>query len=275
MDASNLDKEAAKTEKCLPLFRWAGGKRRLLSQIVPLLPEKYNRYYEPFCGGAALFFELRPSHATIGDKNNEIINCYRQVKLQPDQVIFALQRLEKTKRAYYEVRKNELTDPIQRAARFIYLMALSFNGLYRVSSSGRFNVPYGGKNKNLPTSETIRNVSKTLADVELCNGDFAATVKDAGEGDLVYFDPPYTVAHENNGFVQYNEKIFSWLDQVRLVEVAEDLTNRGCHVVISNAAHASIQTIYLNFKTHVVTRHSAIGGLPKARKHIAEFVFTK
>ena len=267
--------DAAKPEKCQPLFRWAGGKRRLVSQILPFLPLKYNHYYEPFCGGAALFFELRPTDATLGDKNEELINCYQQVKEHPEEVVTALHKLKNTKTDYYEIRGYIPKSDVGRAARLIYLMALSFNGIYRVNSDGKFNVPYGSKNKRKFDFERIRNVSKALANVELVHGDFETTVERARKGDLVYFDPPYTVAHGNNGFIQYNEKIFSWADQVKLAKLAKQLAERGCNVIISNAAHTSIGEIYSAFKTQIVVRHSGIGALPKARKYIAEFVFTK
>ncbi|HXI69082.1 MAG TPA: Dam family site-specific DNA-(adenine-N6)-methyltransferase [Verrucomicrobiae bacterium] len=262
-------------EKLKPLFRWAGGKRRLLSQILPLIPKKYNHYYEPFCGGAALFFELNPANATLGDTNEELINCYKQVKASPEEVIAALRKLENIKADYYKIRGKVPTSLIERAARLFYLMELSFNGIYRVNSSGEFNVPYGDKADKKFDFERIRSVSKSFAATQFVCGDFAMTVKNAKEGDLVYFDPPYTVAHGNNGFIQYNERIFSWAGQIRLAKLAEKLAQRGCYVIISNAAHASIAEIYSSFKTQTVVRHSAVGGLPKARKHIAEFVFTK
>ena len=266
---------SAALEKCPPLFRWAGGKRRLLGQILPLLPKNYNRYYEVFAGGAALFFELRPIDTLLADKNEDLINCYRQVKEHPEEVIEALHKLKNTKTDYYEIRSSIPRSLIGRAARLVYLMTLSFNGIYRVNSGGEFNVPYGSKIKKKFDFERIRKVSKALAKVELVCGDFEDAVSEAKAGDLIYFDPPYTVAHGNNGFIQYNERIFSWADQVRLAKLAEKLAERGCKVVISNADHASIGKIYSDFKMERVNRHSGIGGLPKTRKHITEFVFTK
>jgi len=158
--ASPVQGAAPAVEKCPPLFRWAGGKRRLLSQIVPLLPKSYNRYYEPFCGGAAMFFSLRPVDAILSDKNEELINCYRQVKTDPEQVILALQKLANTESEYYEIREAIPKSLPARAARLIYLMALSFNGIYRVNSEGKFNVPYGSKRKKTFDFDRIRNVSK-------------------------------------------------------------------------------------------------------------------
>lgn len=257
-----------------PLFRWAGGKRRLLRQIIPLIP-RFNHYYEPFCGGAALFFSLRPPRATLGDKNEELINCYIQVRNQPEEVIASLQCLQNSEAEYYRIREISLENKIDRAARFIYLMELSFNGLYRVNSDGKFNVPYGQKPEKKIDFEKIRKVSQAFENVDFVCRDFQTTVADAKFGDLVYFDPPYTVSHGNNGFVQYNENIFSWKDQIKLANVADGLVHRGCTVIVSNAEHDLIQELYTNFKTHRVIRHSGIGGLPKTRKHIREFVFTK
>jgi DNA adenine methylase len=196
---------AGEIEKCPPLFRWAGGKRRLLSQILPLLPPKYNHYYEPFCGGAALFFELRPASATLCDKNEELINCYQQVKERPEEVIAAFQKLKRNETTYYEVRERVPQNPIARAARLIYLMALSFNGIYRVNSKGKFNVPCGSKTAKAYDIERIRKVSKALVGVELVNGDFETAVTKAGDGDLVYFDPPYVV-----DYLRYNAALLSY-----------------------------------------------------------------
>lgn len=265
----------AEIEKCPPLFRWAGGKRRLLAQIIPLLPQKYNHYYEPFCGGAALFFHLRPANATLGDKNEELINCYKQVKNHPEEVITALGELKNTETEYYKIRAKVPTNKIERAARLIYLMELSFNGIYRVNSDGGFNVPYGKKTRKKFDFEKIRNVSKALTNVTLVHGGFERTVANAQAGDLIYFDPPYTVAHGNNGFVQYNERIFSWAGQERLAKLADELFQHGCKVIVSNAEHASIKVIYSTFDTYKVTRHSGIGGPVGTRKYISEFVFTK
>jgi len=262
-------------EKCPPLFRWAGGKRRLISQILPLLPKRFDNYYEPFCGGAALFFALRPPNATLADKNEELINCYQRVKENPEDVIETLRKLTNTKDDYYKIRKSIPKSRIARAARLIYLMELSFNGLYRVNSDGKFNVPYGDRIEKEFDFERIRQVSRAFVDVDFLFADFATTVKKAKEGDLVYFDPPYTVAHGNNGFIQYNEKILRWEDQERLSKLARRLAERGCHVVISNADHPSVEKLYPDFVTHRVERHSGIGGLNESRKRIKEFLFIK
>ena len=262
-------------EECEPLFRWAGGKRRLLSQIEPLLPKKFNSYYEPFCGGAALFFKLRPAQALLNDKNEELINCYNQVKEHPEFVISELLALKNNKTSYYRIRGNVPTTAVGRAARFIYLVTLSFNGIYRVNSSGEFNVPYSHRNEHTFDADAIRSVSKALSSATLSSGDFEVAVQNAKKDDLVYFDPPYTVAHGNNGFVQYNEKILSWDDQIRLAQVARNLAKRGCHIIVSNADHASVEELYNDFRKERVSRFSGVGGPSTTRKQITEFVFIK
>src|SRR5437762_8045483 len=204
------------------LLNWPGGKRLLVKQIVPFVPEKFNCYYEPFLGGGALFFTIQPSKAFLGDNNPELINCYIQVRDQPDQVISYLSTLRNSKEDYYRIRDCPPDDDIGKAARMIYLMALSFNGIHRVNTLGKFNVPYNNKlETQICDPEKIRAVSRSLAASKIVLGDFELTVSSAVKGDFIYFDPPYTVAHKNNGFVKYNAQIFSWNDQMRLATIAK------------------------------------------------------
>ena len=116
---------------------------------------------------------------------------------------------------------------------------MSFNGIYRINRKGTFNVPYGHKNKKAHfDAEQIRRVSSLLARVQINCCDFESAVKKTKRNDTVYFDPPYTVAHGNNGFLKYNENIFSWEDQERLASVAIELARKGCKVFVSNAFHS-------------------------------------
>lgn len=220
-----------------------------------------------------MFFALRPTQAVLADRNEELLNCYKQVRDDPECVIAAFQKLKKNETEFYRIRKSVPKDRAAAAARFIYLMNYSFNGIYRVNSSGEFNVPYGGKKKKSFDVERIRNVSKAFAKVEFVHDDFEKAAEGAKRGDLVYFDPPYTVAHGNNGFVQYNEKIFSWEDQERLESFARKLAERGCHVIVSNAEHPSLFDLYSKFERKIVQRHSGIGAQPDCRKRISEYVF--
>lgn len=178
--------------KCAPLLKWPGGKRALLKHILPLLPETYNRYYEPFAGGVALFFALQPRMAVLSDNNPELVNCYTQVRDRPDEVIASLEKLKNTEQDYYKIRGKVPTDNIAKAARLIYLLALSFNGIHRSNLNGEFNVPYGYNTDAQPCDPVkIRTISAALSSAELLCEDFETSVANAGSGDVVYLDPPY------------------------------------------------------------------------------------
>jgi DNA adenine methylase len=256
-----------------PLLKWAGGKRALTHEITPHL-KGYNRYHEPFFGGGAVFFDLAPRSAVVGDLNPELINCYEVTKNNPNELIEKLRRLKNTEETYYKVRASAPRSTASKAARFIYLCTLSFNGIYRVNLSGQFNVPYGHKlNLNPCNSEFIHSVSRKLRNCELVCDDFEIIASRASRGDCVYFDPPYTVAHGNNGFVKYNEKIFSWRDQERLEMVARKLARRGVKVVVSNADHPSLRDLYKEFNVQTVERWSVISASSTGRKKITECIF--
>lgn len=257
-----------------PLLKWPGGKRALVEDILALLPTTFARYYEPFLGGGALYFALSPSGSILADTNLELINCYRQVRDCPELVIAHLTRLKNTATEYYAIRSSLPSDEAARAARLIYLMTLSFNGIYRVNLRGEFNVPYGHKTY-LAVCDPVKiyTASAALSSSRLLCADFEASLADAEKGDLVYLDPPYTVAHGNNGFVKYNAKIFSWNDQLRLARVATELDQRGCHVVISNADHPSIERLYSNFRVRRISRASVIAASAGYRRSITECIF--
>ena len=256
------------------LLKWPGGKRALLKHILAFAPGTFNKYYEPFVGGGALFFALQPKQAVLADKNTELINCYKQVRDFPDAVISHLSKLRNTKDDYYAIRECTPSDDIARAARFIYLMTLSFNGIHRVNLQGKFNVPYGYKEYLNPCDATkILQASTLLSSAELLDEDFESAVSKANSGDFIYFDPPYTVTHSNNGFLKYNDRIFSWSDQIRLATIALNLAERDCKVLISNADHPSILELYRSFKMYRITRASAIAASGEYRRQITECVF--
>lgn len=257
-----------------PLLKWPGGKRNLVDFIFPLIPVRFNRYFEPFFGGGALFFALRPKGAYLSDKNVELMHAYEQVRDRPDAVIERLRKLRNSEEDYYRTRSSRPRSDAARAARLIYLATLAFNGIYRVNLNGDFNVPYGYKTHLNPCDiERIRTASKLLKRVTLRGQDFEKALSLAKEGDLAYLDPPYTVAHGNNGFTKYNAKIFSWDDQVRLARVAAELADKGCTVIVSNADHFSIRKLYKNFGVTVLERTSRIAASGDFRSRITECLF--
>jgi DNA adenine methylase len=257
-----------------PLLKWPGGKRALIRDLLPLVPSCFRRYYEPFAGGAALFFALRPHEALLADSNQELINCYAQVRDRPERVLRYLRTMPNTEEDYYRIRDSFPRSRAHQAARLIYLATLSFNGIYRVNLKGLFNVPYGRKaHLNPYDAPRLRSAAESLSAVELLCCDFENAVETAGARDFVYLDPPYTVAHGDNGFLKYNSRIFSWTDQVRLARVASRLAARGCAVVVSNADHPSIAALYGAFRVIRVSRFSRIAASADSRGRITECIF--
>lgn len=260
--------------KGYPLIKWPGGKRVLLSKLFKFVPNGFQTYYEPFFGGGAFFFGLKPEHAVLSDANSDLIECYSVVRESPDKLVQILKGYQNSETFYYKLRAENPQDPVNRAARFLYLTRLSFNGIHRVNLKGQFNVPYGHK-LHLETvdEERIHSASNALNRVTLKSSDFEIATESAQKLDFVYFDPPYTVAHAKNGFVKYNEKIFSWDDQIRLARHAEKLADRGCKVLISNADHPSIHNLYRDFECEIIERFSLIAAKGISRRKITECVF--
>jgi len=262
------------TEERSPLIKWAGGKRRLLAEIRQFLPDRIKRYYEPFVGSGALFFSLLPPSAQLSDANQELIEMYIEVRDNVESLIEALRRLRNSEDDYYRIRAAAPRTQATKAARLIYLCTLSFNGIYRQNLKGEFNVPYGYKTRLRHYDiDRLREASSHLQGRDILYGDFERAVEGARHGDLVYFDPPYTVAHGNNGFVKYNAKIFSWDDQKRLARTAQRLRRLGCCVIVSNADHPSIRELYPEFQVHVIDRFSVMSASSEFRRRVKECLF--
>lgn len=261
--------------KHLPLIKWPGGKRALVGSILQFFPESFGTYYEPFFGGGAVFFALQPASAVLSDANVELINAYVQVRDNPESLAGVLSSFKNTEQDYYAVRSTSPRTPVRKAARILYLTRLSFNGIHRVNLRGEFNVPYGYKT-HLSTidEEHLYSASCALRTAKLISGDFEENTKDASKGDVIYFDPPYTVAHGLNGFVKYNERIFSWADQERLAKHARALAKRGCRVIVSNADHQSIHLLYKGFRCQIIERPSVIAASSAHRRQITECIFS-
>lgn len=265
----------SKTGLCVrPLLKWAGGKRSLLPQIVPYIPSDFRRYFEPFVGGGALFFNLVPRASFLSDLNADLVNCYRWVRDNPEGVISYLRAWPNSEADYYKVRGASQLIEIERAARTIYLASLSFNGIYRVNLKGEFNVPYGKKIHLDPAAPgPIREASTALQSATIECRDFEVAVADCRDGDLVFFDPPYTVMHDNNGFLKYNDHIFTWADQERLAKVSDRLVRKGCTVLVSNAHHHAVTNLYPGFRHYRLHRTSKIAACGKCRRPVIESLF--
>lgn len=274
MTKNSEQKDSLQGIRGKPLIKWPGGKRTLADRIGQHFPDQFKTYYEPFFGGGALYFSTIPSKAVLSDTNADLINAYIHIRDASEALITALEKYKNTEKDYYRIRSERPDDPIKQAARFLYLTRLSFNGIYRVNLSGDFNVPYGYKDHLASVdSEQLRKTSLALRGAKLLVADFEAATSGAKAGDLIYFDPPYTVAHANNGFVKYNEKIFSWSDQERLARHARKLAAKGCRVIISNADHKSIHSLYEDFECQVILRPSVIAAAGSHRRTVSECIF--
>lgn len=259
-----------------PFIKWAGGKRWLVSHPNFELPSFSGRYIEPFLGGGAVFFHLKPKSAILADVNPRLIEVYKAVRDDWEKVERELQRMQKLhcKEFYYQERARKRRAPYAKAAQFIYLNRTCWNGLYRENLKGEFNVPIGTKSKVIFEDEDFLEISNLLRNAEIMACDFEETISHAQKGDLVFIDPPYTTAHNLNGFVKYNQRIFQWEDQVRLRESVLGAAERGARVVLTNADHESIHDLYLGLGKYIsMGRASLISGSGKHRGATSEALY--
>lgn len=247
-----------------PFLKWAGGKRQLLHEIQKYIPRDFGTYFEPFVGAGAVLFNLQPSYAVINDANEELINCYRIIKSNPQGLIRLADKHERNDAEdyFYELRSLDrkpglnALPAVERAARVIYLNKAGYNGLYRVNRQGQFNVPYRHHDKTpqVVDPEVIRAVSRYLnnARVEIKSGDFKKAVAAAVAGDFVYFDPPYHPVSKSASFTSYASLGFGEGQQEELRDICDDLTRRGCCVLVSNSATDFMRGLFGNRKRYTV-----------------------
>ena len=263
-----------------PIVKWAGGKSRLCDELCARAPERYRRYFEPFVGGAALYFRLRPRWAVLSDSNPDLINMYRCVAWHVEAVI---RRLARHRQAhgedyYYALRgqwnrPGELAADVDRAAAFIYLNKTCYNGLWRVNSRGEFNVPLGRyDDPTIFDRLQLGAAARVLRRAELATSHFADAVAGAGAGDFVYFDPPYHPLSDTAHFTSYTSSSFGPDDQRELARVARALVRRGCAVLVSNSDTAFIRELYRGFRIEVVDCARAINSKASARGPQRELV---
>jgi DNA adenine methylase len=264
-----------------PFLKWAGGKRQLVKDLIQYMPKKYTTYYEPFLGGGAFLLELQPQKAVVNDTNSELINCYSVVKNALNELIEELKQYKNDEDYYYEVRQWDrekdytLRTSIEKAARIIFLNKTCYNGLFRVNSQGQFNVPYGRyKKPNILDETVLKAVSLYLnkADIKILNKDFAEAVKTANKNDFIYFDPPYDPVSNTASFTGYDMNGFDRNQQKRLKEVVDDLTNRGCQVMLSNSYTDFILDLYQEYKCVKVAAKRAINSNASKRGKVDEVI---
>ena len=279
--------ELVQTNKMVlqPFTKWTGGKRQLLPAIKSLMPTSYNNYYEPFVGGGALFLDLSPKTALINDFNAELINCYQQIKDNPQKLIELLTKHQEnnSKEYYLDLRsvdrdgQIEQMSDVERAARIMYMLRVDFNGLYRVNSKNQFNVPYGRyKNPKIVKAELLLAISEYLNNnhVTIQTGDFEKAIENVQTGDFVYFDPPYIPLSETSAFTSYTHEGFSYEDQVRLRNAFKQLSDKGAYVMLSNSSSPLVEELYQDFNIHYVEATRTNGAKSSSRGKISEIIVT-
>ncbi|MEO9310246.1 MAG: DNA adenine methylase [Nitrososphaera sp.] len=254
-----------------PFVKWAGGKRQLLSVIERHMPTEFGCYYEPFLGGGAVMFHLLSKNPDIrckvSDLNSDLILAYITIRDRVEELIESLQNHAKNYHKnpdsyYYQVRDNEPTNQIDKVARLLFLNRTCFNGLYRVNSKGKFNVPLGRySNPNIVNEENLYAVSHALQSkkISISCRDFSSVLQDAKKGDFVYFDPPYQPVSKTANFTSYTNKDFTYKDLQKLVDVSEKLTDRGCKVLHSNSNSKEVRKLFSkNWKVIEISANRAI-----------------
>lgn len=259
-----------------PFLRWAGGKSWLVKHLDSIMGDvDFRHYHEPFLGGAAFFFSTKHRlRSYLSDVNDDLIQAYIAVRDAPEDVIRFFSEFRNTEEQYYTIRAQQYEDPAQRAAQFIFLNQMSYNGIYRVNLQGRYNVPYGFRNIEYDIRR-IRDASTALKNTNIKCGDFEINKYVIKAGDLVFLDPPYTVSHNNNGFIKYNRKLFSLEDQYRLSQFIDYIKRKGAYYILTNAAHKTIGEIFDKGDRRLeFSRYSLIGGKTAGRVPVTEYVFT-
>ena len=258
-------------------LRWACGKTWLVRRLSDLFGEiAFNQYHEPFLGGGSFFFATgHTSRSFLSDKNEALIEAYQAIKSDCEKVIEYLNEYTNCADEYYRIRSSTSSNNFERAAHFIYLNQTSFNGIYRVNLDGVYNVPYGHRQKNFLDVDALRAASRALSNATLRSRDFDDSLADIEAGDLVFIDPPYTVSHNNNGFIKYNKSLFSLDDQYRLAKFVDEIRRKDAKYILTNAAHTKIKEIFDVGDRHIeVNRASLIGGKKAQRGAVEEFIFT-
>lgn len=259
-----------------PFLKWAGGKRWLVEGDQIAFPTFSGRYIEPFLGGGAVFFHLKPREALLSDLNEQLVTTYQAIKSDWQSVWRLLETYQKShsKEFYYEERSRQYDNAIAKAAQFLYLNRTCYNGLYRENLKGKFNVPKGTKDRVLLPDDNFAAASLALANAKLTVADFSEAIAQAQKDDFVFVDPPYTITHSNGSFLKYNQRIFTWADQERLKESVAGALKRGAKVIVTNANHESILDLYSDLGTpKVLYRSSVMAGSREFRGQYSELVY--
>ena len=263
-----------------PFLKWAGGKRQLLPELQAAMPAEFNRYFEPFLGGAALYFDQLPAKAYLSDINEELINCYQIVRDKPaslcddlakhihDKAYFlSIRNLDRDKIAFAKLSQ------LHRASRFIYLNRTGFNGMYRVNRKGEFNIPFGRyKSPNIVNRDGIFAASEALQGAHLVHQSYQQALAETQAGDFVYLDPPYMPVSSTAHFTSYAKGGFGFEEQRALADACRQLDERGVYFLASNSFMPEICELYRGFSQKKVSARRSINSVGSARQAVAEIL---
>lgn len=263
-------------ESSKPIFRWAGSKRKLLPILIKNIPSTYNRYIEPFCGSACLFFALHPKRAILGDMNSELISTYQTIRQYPSEVAKLASNIPNDKKTYLEIRAQpqDTLDVISRAVRFVYLNSYCFNGVYRTNLRGEFNVPMGSRTGGVPSEIRFLDCAKALNNADLYSGDFETVFSSLKEGDFLYIDPPYSKPGAKHGG-EYGPVSFQYSDIERLLSFLSRADQLGVNFLLSycndEGLIASLPRNWM-FREIKVKRH--VSGFSQYRLDVSEILIS-
>ncbi len=258
-----------------PFLKWVGGKRQLLEKIRQFCPPKFGCYHEPFVGGGAVFFDLLPERACLSDANVRLMRTYQGVRGEVEAVIRLLSTYPHDKDFFLDLRERAIDSAgdAEVAAWMLYLNRTAYNGLYRVNSKNRFNVPFGRyDNPKICDPANLRACSSALSAAELRTAGFDDVLDRAERGDFVYFDPPYVPLSRSSSFTSYTEQGFDAESQVRLRDVAATLKRRGVYVLLSNSASPTVLDLYKDFEIHHVKALRAVNSKISGRGRVVELL---
>jgi DNA adenine methylase len=273
----------SKNKLISPFLKWVGGKRQVIPEILSHLPKNISslNYCEPFIGGGALLFHLEPKKAIINDYNDELINVYKVIKNNLEDLLIDLKKHQNTSEYFYQIRSidrqplfDELTN-VQHASRVIYLNKTCYNGLYRVNSLGEFNSPFGKyTNPNIVNEPVLRAVSKYLnsSDITILNGDYEKVLNAVNTDTFVYLDPPYHPISESSNFTGYVQGGWSENHQIRLKKACDDLDKKGVKFLQSNSSAPFIKKLYSEYKIHSINANRSINSDGEKRGQIEELL---
>jgi DNA adenine methylase len=264
-----------------PFIKWVGGKRQLLKELTLRMPDKYNRYYEPFIGGGALYFHVCPKKAFINDINPDLVNAYQVIKNDLEALIVDLGRHRNTEEYYYKMRDADLKksyldwEDVRKASRLIYLNKTCFNGLHRTNASGHFNVAYGSyDNPKILDKDNLIACSSALKGATIRCGPFSYIIDTVKPKDFVYLDPPYAPITKSSSFTRYYKGGFNQKMQVELKEFCDALDKKNVLFMMSNSNADIIRELYADYNLQLVDANRKINCNGSKRGKIKEVIVT-